>query len=62
MNNAQLKAKILEEMIIEDNEAYQLAREIFNGNFSRLKDGVTVWTIYHRIVVLKDRKEGEDGG
>lgn len=54
MEKETLKKKILEEMIIEDEESYKLAREIFDENFSRLKEGITIWTIYRRIVALKE--------
>ena len=48
-----LKQRIMKEMVIYDEEAWELAKEIYKENYTRLKEGVTVMTIYNRILELR---------
>lgn len=59
--NEKLRAKIIKEMVIEDEESWKLAKEIFTENVSRLKPNITVLKIYERIRALKMIEERNKG-
>ena len=48
-----LKERIMKEMVIKDTKSWNLAKEIYLENETKLKDGVTIEKIYNRILELK---------
>ena len=54
MNREALKQRILNEMSI-DNEDWRLAKEIYEENRTRLKEGIGLSNIYNRIRELRGK-------
>ena len=55
---ADLKTRILEEMVIDDESAWNLAKEIYEKYRSVLKPRIGLSEIYNRIIELK--KEAQE--
>ena len=53
MDEEKIKEKIIKEIVVEDEESWMLAREIYRTNFNRLKPGISVDFIYGKIRELK---------
>ena len=55
IKKAKLKERVINEMLIEPEhrDMWELVKEIWGEYKGRFKDGVTLETIYHRLVELK---------
>ena len=53
MTKEELKERILNEMCIDDDESWRLAKEICEEYKGRLKDGIGLSNVYCRIKDLK---------
>lgn len=55
MDKEALKQRILNEMSIDDDEDWRLAKEIYEENRTRLKEGIGLSNIYNRIRELRGK-------
>lgn len=52
MSKETLKERIIREMVIGNTELFNLAKEIYKENYTRLKDGTGINEIYTRLLEL----------
>ena len=57
MEIEKLKEKVLKEFVVEDQENWKLAQQIFEENVNILKPGVTVERIYDKIIKEIDNSQ-----